>query len=102
MIKKSAIAIVVSALACATWASSASAKHHHKHTPVAPGVQAMGANAYPAPYASSGVFAPSDVVSPRYHSSDPINGVNPMTNAPPIPAVAKPAPYVKVQGVNPM
>ena len=44
---KTSLLIAVGALACATWASSASAKHHHKHTPAAPGVQAMGANAYP-------------------------------------------------------
>ncbi len=31
-----------------------------------------------------------------------IPGVNPMTNAAPIPAVANPQPYVKVPGVNPM
>src|SRR5258707_10995042 len=35
MIKKTVLAIAVSALACGTWASSASAKHHAKHAPPA-------------------------------------------------------------------
>jgi hypothetical protein len=72
LIKNIAVAIAVSAIACATWASSASAKQHPKHTPAAP--------------AQAGT----------------IPGVNPMTNAAPIPAVDHPAPYVRVQGVNPM
>ncbi len=71
MLKKLAVAIAVSALACGTSALAASAKH--RATPAAPPAQAQT-----------------------------IQGVNPMTNAPPTPAVANPQPYVKVPGVNPL
>jgi hypothetical protein len=74
MIKKTVVAIAVSALACGAWASSAAAaKHHAKH-------------AAPAPAAKA----------------ETIPGVNAMTNAPAIPAVEHPAPYSRLPGVNPM
>lgn len=70
--KKLAVAIAVSALACGMSTSAALAKHHAKHV-AAPPAQAQT-----------------------------IPGVNPMTNAAPTPAVANPQPYVKVPGVNPL
>jgi hypothetical protein len=72
MLKKLAVAIAVSALACGMLAPPALAKHHAQHV-AAPAAQ-----------------------------SQTIPGVNPMTNAAPTPAVANPQPYVKVPGVNPM
>ena len=74
MIKKTVVAIAVSAIACAAWASSASAAKHKHHTAVA------------EPPAKS----------------ETIPGVNPMTNAPATPAVANPQPFVRQPGVNPM
>jgi len=74
MIKNTVVAVAVSALACTAWASSASAKHHAKHTP--------------APAAAQ--TAPA------------IPGVNPMTNAPATPAVKNAQPFTKQPGVNPM
>jgi hypothetical protein len=74
MIKKTVVAIAVSAIACAAWASSASAAKHKHHAAVA----APAANA------------------------ETIPGVNPMTNAPATPAVANPQPFVRQPGVNPM
>jgi len=74
MIKKTVVAITVSAIACAAWTSSASAAKHKQHTAVAaPPAQAQA-----------------------------IPGVNPMTNAAPTPAVANPQPFTKQPGVNPM
>jgi hypothetical protein len=75
MIKKTAVAVAVSALACAAWTSSASAKHHAKHPTHAPATQS---------------------------TAEPIPGVNPMTNATTTPAVSQPATYAPVPGVNPM
>ena len=73
MIKKTVIAVAVSAIACAAWTSSASAKHHVKHKMAAPAAQAQA-----------------------------MPGVNPMTNAPATPAVANPQPFAHQPGVNPM
>jgi hypothetical protein len=73
MIKKAVIAIAVSAIACAAWTSTASAKHHAGHMASAPAAQA-----------------------------ETIPGVNPMTNAPAAKAVEHPAPFVRQPGVNPM
>jgi len=73
MFRTLAVATVVTALACATWAPSASAaKKHAKATP------------------------------PEPAHAETIPGVNPMTNAPPAAPVANPQPYNKVPGVNPM
>jgi len=72
MTKQTIMAIAIAAIACAAWASSASAAKH-KHRAPAPAVQA-----------------------------EVIPGVNPMTNSPPIPAVANPAPVTHQPGVNPM
>ena len=73
MIKKTVVAIAVSAIACAAWTSSASAAKHKRQAAAAkPPAQA-----------------------------ETIPGVNPMTNAPPTPAVANPQPFVKHPGVNP-
>ena len=77
MIKKTVIAIAVSAIACAAWASSASAKHHVKH---------HARHMAPAPSAQA----------------ESIPGVNPMTNAAPTKAVEHPVPFVRQPGVNPM
>ena len=77
MIKKTVIAIAVSAIACAAWTSTASAKHHVKH-------HARHMASAPAAQAES------------------IPGVNPMTNAPAVKAVEHPAPFVRQPGVNPM
>jgi hypothetical protein len=76
MIKKTIVAVALSALACAAWTSSASAKHHAKHPLHAPVTQAPTAETIP--------------------------GVNPMTNAGAIPPVQQPATYAPIQGVNPM
>ena len=72
MIKKTVVAIAVSAIACVAWASSATAAKH-KQQMAAPSAKA-----------------------------ETIPGVNPMTNAAPTPAVANPQPYVRQPGVNPM
>jgi hypothetical protein len=72
MIKETVVAIVVSALACGAWASSASAKSHPKHQ------------------------------APATSTAAPIPGVNPMTNATATPPVSQPAPYAPIPGVNPM
>ena len=77
MIKKTVIAIAVSAIACAAWASSASAKQHVKH--------------------HAGHMAPAPAAQ-----AEAIPGVNPMTNAPATKAVEHPAPFVRQPGVNPM
>jgi hypothetical protein len=96
MLKKLAVTIAISALACATSASIALAKHHAQHTAAAPaqaqtipGVNPM-TNAAPA----------TAVANPQSYAAAP--GVNPMSNAPPTPAVGNPQPYTKVPGVNPM
>jgi hypothetical protein len=73
MIKKTVVAIAVSAIACAAWTSSAAAKKHARHMASAPAAQA-----------------------------ETIPGVNPMTNAPAAKAVEHPAPFVRQPGVNPM
>jgi hypothetical protein len=72
MLKKLAVAVTVSALACGMSASAASAKHRAKPATTPPA------------------------------QAQTIPGVNPMTNAAPIPAAANPQPYVKVPGVNPL
>lgn len=73
MIKKTVVAIAVSAIACAAWASSASAAKQPKQKTSTPPAQA-----------------------------ETIPGVNPMTNAPAAPAVSNPQPFVRQPGVNPM
>jgi len=70
--KKFAVAIAVSTLACVTSVSVALAKHHAKPAATPPA------------------------------QAQTIPGVNPMTNAAPTPAVANPQPYTKVPGVNPL
>ncbi len=72
MTKKTIIALAISAIACTAWTSNALAAKH-KHKMAAPAAQA-----------------------------ETIPGVNPMTNAPSIPAVEHPAAYQKMPGVNPM
>jgi len=73
MIRKTVVAIAVSALASVAFVSGASAKHHAKHAAPAPAPQA-----------------------------ETIPGANPMTNSPPTPAVAHPQGYAPAPGVNPM
>ena len=72
MIKKTVVAIAVSAIACAAWTSSASAAKHKQK------------------------------MAPPPAKAETIPGVNPMTNAAPTPAVANPQPYTRQPGVNPM
>lgn len=73
MIKKTVVAVAVSAIACAAWASSASAATRHKQKMAEPPAKA-----------------------------ETIPGVNPMTNAAPTPAVTNPQPFTHQPGVNPM
>lgn len=83
MIKKTVVAVALSALACAAWTSSASAKHHAKRPLHAPATQATTAETIPGvnPMANAGAISP--VSQPATYA--PIQGVNPMTNAPAIP-----------------
>jgi len=76
MTKKTITMIAMSAIAAMAWTSSASAAKHKHPT------------AIPAAHAAV--------------QADQIPGVNPMTNAPPIPAVEHPAAYKPIPGVNPM
>jgi hypothetical protein len=78
MIKKTVIAIAVSALASIAFASGASAAKHHTKQ------QAKSATPSPAAQAET------------------IPGVNPMTNAAPIPPAEHPQSFNPVPGVNPM
>jgi hypothetical protein len=78
MIKKTVIAIAVSALACVAFAPGASAAKHHAKQ------QATSVPQSPAAQAET------------------IPGVNPMTNAAPTPAVEHPQSFTRVPGVNPM
>jgi hypothetical protein len=75
MTKKMIVALAISALACTAWTSNAmAAKHKHK----VPAAHAQAAQA------------------------ETIPGANPMTNAPPVPAVEHPAPVDHLPGANPM
>ena len=76
MTKKTIIMIAMSGIAAMAWTSSASAAKQKHPTAV------------PAAHAST--------------QADQIQGANPMTNAPPTPAVEHPAKYAPVPGVNPM
>jgi hypothetical protein len=76
MTRKIIVALALSALACTAWTSSASAAKHKHPTAV------------PAAHAST--------------QADQINGANPMTNSPSVPAVTNPAPYKPMPGANPM
>ena len=76
MTKKTIIMIAMSGIAAVAWTSSASAAKQKHPT------------AIPAAHAST--------------QADQIQGANPMTNAPPTPAVEHPAKYVPVPGANPM
>jgi len=74
MTKKTIVALAIGALACTAWTSSAmAAKHKHK---------------VPAAHAQA--------------QGETIQGANPMTNAPPAPAVEHPAPVDHLPGANPM
>jgi hypothetical protein len=73
MTKKTIIALAISAIACTAWTSNAlAAKPKHKTAP------------------------------PAAHQAEAVPGVNPMTNAPPTPAVEHPAAFQHVPGTNPM
>jgi LPS O-antigen subunit length determinant protein (WzzB/FepE family) len=73
MTKKTIIALAVIALASTAWTSNAlAAKPKHK------------------------------AAAPAAPQAETVPGVNPMTNAPPAPAVEHPAAYQKMPGVNPM
>ena len=76
-------AVAIAVFACGLSVSSASAKHHTKHHVYAHAEE-------------SG--APSTANS----SAEQIQGVNPMTNSPAIPAAPNKQPFVAVPGVNPM
>ena len=75
MTKSTITMIAVSAIAAMAWTSSASAAKKHS-------------TAVPDAHAST--------------QADQIQGANPMTNSPPAPAVANPAPYKPMPGANPM
>ena len=76
MLKKTIVALAISAIACTAWTSNVmAAKHKHKM-------------AVPAAHAQAQV--------------ETIPGVNPMTNAPAAPAVAHPAAVDHLPGANPM
>lgn len=78
----SRIIVAVAALACGLPMSSAWAKHHAKHhDPVAATATQAVQTARPA---------------------DEIQGVNPMTNAPPEAPAPNKKPFVAIPGVNPM
>jgi len=73
MTKKTIIALAISAIACTAWTSNAlAAKPKHKTAPASA------------------------------QQAETIPGANPMTNAPPSPAVAHPAPVDHLPGANPM
>ena len=74
MMRKTLVAVALSALACVAVTSSASAKHHTKH--------------------------PVHAAQPS--TAETIPGVNPMTNAGATPAVSQPTTYAPIDGVNPM
>ena len=75
MTKSTITMIAVSAIAAMAWTSSASAAKKHS-------------TAVPPAHAST--------------QADQVQGANPMTNSPPSPAVANPAPYKPMPGANPM
>ena len=79
MTRKTIIALAISAIACTAWTSNAMAAKH-KHKVPAANAQAQDAQAQTMTYP----------------------GANPMTNAPPIPAVEHPAPVDHLPGANPM
>jgi hypothetical protein len=76
MTKNTITMIAVSAVAAMAWTSSASAAKQKHPTTV------------PDAHAST--------------QANEIQGANPMTNSPPAPAVANPAPYKPMPGANPM
>jgi hypothetical protein len=101
MMRKIAVAVAASALACVAFAPGAFAAKHHKQAAPAPAAQAEtipGVN--PMTNAAATPSGPH-AAAPGAHA-ETIPGVNPMTNAPPTPAVSNPATYDKVPGVNPM
>jgi hypothetical protein len=104
MTRKFITAVAIGAIACGVSVSSASAKHHVKHHVYAhaEAAPAMKSADYPAIYNPSGVNSPSELFSSGNRSSEQIQGVNPMTNSPAIPAAPNKQPYVAIPGVNPM